>query len=73
MIRDDGYSCGNLMVLQPVELFQNYISDLIYFAHMVPVLVIILNLQNVLLLLMIDGKMKLLLFLVIWGLLYWQP
>ena len=36
-----------LMMLQPVELCQNYVSDLIYFAHKVPVLVIILSLQKV--------------------------
>ena len=67
MIRDGGQSCGMLMMLQPVELCHNYISGLIYFAHVVPVLVNILNLQKVLLLLMINGKMKLLLVLVIYG------
>ena len=67
MILDDGHSCGMLMILLLVELYQNYVTGLIYFAHVVPVLAIILNLLRVLLLLMNGGGVRLLLFLAILG------
>ena len=44
VILDDGHSCGMLMKLLLVELCYNCISDLIYFAHVILVLAVILNL-----------------------------
>ena len=63
VILDDGHRCGMLMKLLLVELCHNCIIDLIYFAHMVLVLAVILNLLSILLLLMNGGGVRLLPFL----------
>ena len=61
MILEDEHSFGLQMMLPLGKVCQNCIIGLIYFAHVVPVLAIILNLLRILLLLMNNGGVMLLL------------